>query len=133
MRILLLVDCYYLNSKSSVTQMHDLALELWPQEDDVIVLTPSDRVSNDFELTTEFGIQVVRIRTRNIKGASREQSSRGLRGRPVRNWLEIYAGPLVLEPKNEVPCGCRSRDFGRSAGRFCRLSKQNSYNNSDWS
>ncbi|MGC2706422.1 MAG: glycosyltransferase family 4 protein [Candidatus Acidiferrales bacterium] len=71
MRILLLVDCYYPNSKSSATQMHDLALELCRQEHDVIVLTPSDRVSNGLELTTECGIQVVRVRTRKIKGASR--------------------------------------------------------------
>ena len=51
--------------------MHDLALELCRQEHDVIVLTPSDRVSNGLELTTECGIQVVRVRTRKIKGASR--------------------------------------------------------------
>jgi glycosyltransferase involved in cell wall biosynthesis len=71
MRILLLVDCYYPDAKSSATQMHDLALELCRQEHDVIVLTPSERVPNDIEVTTELGVQVVRVRTRKIKGASR--------------------------------------------------------------
>ncbi|MGC1617893.1 MAG: hypothetical protein WA765_05340 [Candidatus Acidiferrum sp.] len=50
--------------------MRDLALELCSHEHDVIVLTPSDRVSNDLELIIEFGIQVVRVRTQNIEGAA---------------------------------------------------------------
>jgi glycosyltransferase involved in cell wall biosynthesis len=71
MRILLLVDCYYPNSKSSATQMHDMAMELHRQKHEVIVLTPSDRISSNVEVTREFGSQVVRVKTRNIKGAWR--------------------------------------------------------------
>ena len=71
MRILLLVDCYYPNSKSGATQMHDMALELHRQKHEVIVLTPSDRVSKRIEVTSEFGFQVVRVKTRNIKAGWR--------------------------------------------------------------
>ena len=71
MRILLLVDCYYPNSKSGATQMHDMALELHRQKHEVIVLTPSDRVSKPIEVTSEFGFQVVRVKTRNIKAGWR--------------------------------------------------------------
>jgi len=71
MRILLLVDCYYPNSKSSATQMYDMAMELHRQKHEVIVLTPSDRISSNVEVTREFGSQVVRVRTRNIKGSWR--------------------------------------------------------------
>jgi glycosyltransferase involved in cell wall biosynthesis len=71
MRILLLVDCYYPNSRSGATQMHDMALELHRQKHEVIVLTPSNRVSKRIEVTSEFGFQVVRVKTRNIKAGWR--------------------------------------------------------------
>lgn len=71
MRILLLVDCYLPNSKSSATQMHDMAMELHRQKHEVIVLTPSDQVSNHIEVTREGGPQVVRVKTRKIKKAWR--------------------------------------------------------------
>jgi glycosyltransferase involved in cell wall biosynthesis len=71
MRILLLVDCYVPNTKSSATQMHDLAMEFQRREHEVVVLTPSDKISADVEIATEEGVRVVRVRTRKIKGASR--------------------------------------------------------------
>jgi glycosyltransferase involved in cell wall biosynthesis len=71
MRILLLVDCYLPNTKSSATQMHDLALEFRRRDHEVTVLTPSDRISADLEIVTEDGLKVVRVRSRKIKGASK--------------------------------------------------------------
>jgi glycosyltransferase involved in cell wall biosynthesis len=71
MRILLLVDCYLPYSKSSATQMHDMAMELRRQNHEVVVLTPSDRISRTVEINPEQGVRVVRVRTGKIKGASR--------------------------------------------------------------
>lgn len=71
MRILLLVDCYFPYSKSSATQMHDMATELHRQNHEVVVLTPSDRISRAVEIELEEGVQVIRVRTGKIKGASR--------------------------------------------------------------
>lgn len=95
MRILLLVDCYYPNSKSSATQMHDLALELRRQEHDVMVLTPSESVSNGIEITNEAGVQVVRVRTRNIKGASRV--FRAIEESRLSSVLWRHAGPFLRQ------------------------------------
>jgi len=94
MRILLLVDCYYPNSKSSATQMHDLALELHRQKHEVIVLTPSNLVSNDIEVVNEFGVQVVRIKTRDIKGAWR--AFRAVEESRLSNVLWRHARPFLL-------------------------------------
>ena len=71
MRILLLVDCYFPYSKSSATQMHDMAMELRRQNHEVVVLTPSDRISRTVEIEPEQGVRVIRVRTGKIKGASR--------------------------------------------------------------
>jgi O26-antigen biosynthesis N-acetyl-L-fucosamine transferase len=71
MRILLLVDCYLPHLKSSATQMHDLAMEFHNRNHDVVVLTPSDRISTDTEITLDEGPKVIRIKTRKIKGASK--------------------------------------------------------------
>jgi glycosyltransferase involved in cell wall biosynthesis len=49
--------------------MHDLATELHRRHHEVIVLTPSDKISNNVEVTCESGPQVVRVKTRKIKGA----------------------------------------------------------------
>ncbi len=69
MRILLLVDCYFPHSKSSATQMHDMALEFRRRDHDVVVLTPSERISENVEVAWEDGVQVIRVKTRKIKGA----------------------------------------------------------------
>lgn len=71
MRILLLVDCYLPHSKSSATQMHDLAVEFHRRKHDVMILTPSNSISTDMEVTVEEGSRVIRIKTRKIKGASK--------------------------------------------------------------
>jgi glycosyltransferase involved in cell wall biosynthesis len=66
-----LVDCYLPYSKSSATQMHDLAMEFYGRNCDVMVLTPSDRISTNIEITSEEGLRVIRVKTRKIKGASK--------------------------------------------------------------
>jgi O26-antigen biosynthesis N-acetyl-L-fucosamine transferase len=71
MRILLLVDCYLPHSKSSATQMHDLAIEFRRRNHEVTILTPCDRISADCEIATEEELRVIRVRTGKIKGASK--------------------------------------------------------------
>jgi glycosyltransferase involved in cell wall biosynthesis len=95
MRILLLVDCYYPNSKSSATQMHDMAMELHRQKHEVIVLTPSDRVPRKIEVSNEFGFQVARVKTRKIKGAWK--AFRALNESRLSNVLWRNARPFLLQ------------------------------------
>ena len=71
LRILIIVDCYYPATKSSAKLVHDLGLEFKSRGHDVIVLCPSDSIKNDFELSIEEGLQIARVRTGKIKGASR--------------------------------------------------------------
>jgi glycosyltransferase involved in cell wall biosynthesis len=75
--------------------MHDMALEFHRQKHEVIVLTPSDRVSKKFEVTNEFGFQVVRIKTRNIKGAWR--AFRAIEELRLSSVLWRHARPFLLE------------------------------------
>jgi O26-antigen biosynthesis N-acetyl-L-fucosamine transferase len=71
MRILLLADCYVPVAKSGATQMHDLAMEFHHRDHDVTVVTPSDKILTDVESNFEDGIRVIRVRTGQIKGASK--------------------------------------------------------------
>jgi O26-antigen biosynthesis N-acetyl-L-fucosamine transferase len=74
--------------------MHDMALELHRQKHEVIVLTPSDRVSKNIEVTSDFGFQVVRVKTRNIKGAWR--AFRAIEESRLSNVLWRHAKPFLL-------------------------------------
>jgi len=102
MRILLLVDCYLPNTKSSATQMHDLAMEFRRRNHEVMVLTPSDRISADLEIATEEGLQVIRVRTRKIKGASNvfrateELRLSSLAWRRTRRFLLAHPADLIV-------------------------------------
>jgi len=75
--------------------MHDMAMELHRQKHEVIVLTPSDRVSKKIEVTNEFGFQVVRVKTRKIKGTWRV--FRAIEESRLSNVLWRHARPFLLE------------------------------------
>jgi O26-antigen biosynthesis N-acetyl-L-fucosamine transferase len=77
LRILLLVDCYYPTTKSSAKLVHDLAAELVRRGHQPVVLAPSESIRQRVEVSNEEGITIVRVRTRQIKGARRLQ--RGIR------------------------------------------------------
>ena len=123
MRILLLVDCYCPESKSSATQIRDLAMELRRQNHDVIVLAPSDRISEKLEIRREDGIRVARVKTPKIKGAAKlfravgEVRLSGLVWRRARHFLlenaadrivfyspTIFWGALVRRLKRHWQC-----------------------------
>lgn len=69
MRILLLVDCYLPSPKSSAKLIHDLGREFLDCGHQVIIAAPDDSIPNASQLSGENGLQVLRIRTRRIKGA----------------------------------------------------------------
>jgi hypothetical protein len=70
MRILLVVDCYYPETKSSARLAHDLAIEMLRQGNEVVVLTPSESIRGKLEITHEAGVLIARVKTGKIKGAS---------------------------------------------------------------
>jgi glycosyltransferase involved in cell wall biosynthesis len=51
--------------------MHDLAMEFHRRNHNVMILTPSSRISRNMEVTWEEGSRVIRVKTRKIKGASK--------------------------------------------------------------
>lgn len=70
MRILIIVDCYYPTTKSSAKLVHDLGVEFRRIGHDVVVLAPSESIAGKFEVTTEDGLRIARVRTGKIKGAN---------------------------------------------------------------
>jgi len=73
LRILILVDCYYPSRKSSAKLVHDLAVELNRRGNQVVVVTPSDAITENLELQVEGGISVLRVSSGQIKGAKNVQ------------------------------------------------------------
>ena len=71
MRILLLVDCYHPQPKSSATLIGDLAGEFLRRGHEPIVATPGPGQGPRIRSTVEDGFRVLRIRTPDIKKASR--------------------------------------------------------------
>ena len=79
MRILI-VGVYYLpSSEASAKLIHDLGKELHRQNHEVTILAPSESMGADLEVDQEDGLQVVRVKAGQIKGASRA----------LRAWREI--------------------------------------------
>lgn len=123
MRILILVDCYYPSPKSSAKLVHDLGVELHQRGHSVLVLTPSDMVSEPLTTSMEDNLLIARVKAGRIKGANntvralREmQLSKNLWHR-ARHFLyenpcdlilfyspSIFFGPLVSKLKSLWGC-----------------------------
>jgi glycosyltransferase involved in cell wall biosynthesis len=71
MRILLLVVYYLPSPIASAKLMDDLALEFRSMGHEVVVAAPDQAIDKDCQVRTEHDIQVLRIRTGEIKAASR--------------------------------------------------------------
>lgn len=71
MRILVLVDCYLPCPKSSAKLVHDLGIEMLRQGHEVAIAAPDDALDSPCSVSTEEGLEIVRVRTGQIKGASR--------------------------------------------------------------
>lgn len=65
--------------------IHDLGKEFIGREHQVSVIAPSDRIKDELDVTVEDGLQVLRVRVRNIKYAFRA----------VRGWRESRLSALV--------------------------------------
>jgi len=82
--------------------MHDLALEFRRQNHDVAVLTRSDRIATNLEIATEEGLQVIRVRSKKIKGASNvfraaeEMRLSSLTWRRARRFLLKHPADLIV-------------------------------------
>ena len=85
MRILLVVVYYLPSTMSSAKLISDMAREFRRRGHEPIVAAPDDTILTDCEVTTEDGIKVVRIKTGEIKAASRW----------VRAWREITLSRLM--------------------------------------
>lgn len=77
MRILLLIDDYYPSTKSGAKMMHDLGVQFVRDGHQAIVVTSAHAVRQDLNISVEDGVTVVRVRTGDLKNASR--ALRGLR------------------------------------------------------
>jgi len=71
MRILLLVVYYLPSTMSSAKLIHDLAVEFYRQGHEPIVVAPDDGILTETQVTEEDGFTVLRMRTGQIKNASR--------------------------------------------------------------
>ncbi len=71
MRIFILIDCYLPSFKSGPKQIHDLGREFSRQGHEVTILTTSHEIAEDFQVTVENELRIARVKTRQIKGASR--------------------------------------------------------------
>jgi O26-antigen biosynthesis N-acetyl-L-fucosamine transferase len=69
MRILLLVVYYLPSTMSSAKLIHDLAVELYRQGHEPVVLAPDENLNSDCEISNEDNIEIVRIKTGRIKSA----------------------------------------------------------------
>lgn len=123
LRILILVDCYYPNPKSSAKLVHDLGVELHRRGNQVFILTPSELVSESFTISIEDNLVIGRAKAGKFKGANRTframqeiQLSRNL-WRRARAFLcenrcdlilfyspSIFFGPLVTKLKSLWGC-----------------------------
>src|SRR5262249_10643167 len=71
MRILLLVDCYFPETKSSARLVHDLGIEMHRQGNEVIIFAPSESVTGGIDISREEEMLIARVKTGKIKGASK--------------------------------------------------------------
>lgn len=71
MRILMLIDCYLPACKSGPKQIHDLGVEFVRKGHEVTVLTTTHEIGRNFDVSVEDGLRVARVKTRQIKGASK--------------------------------------------------------------
>ena len=71
MRVLILVDCYLPSLKSSAKLIHDLGVEFYQQGHEITILTPTNQITHNLEVSMEDGLRVARVKTPQIKGASK--------------------------------------------------------------
>jgi O26-antigen biosynthesis N-acetyl-L-fucosamine transferase len=102
MRILILVDCYLPSCKSGAKHIHDLSIEFQRRGHQVTVLTPSDTISQDLDVSDEQGLRIARVNAGRIKGtpkpirALREIRLSALLWRKARRFLVANPAELII-------------------------------------
>jgi O26-antigen biosynthesis N-acetyl-L-fucosamine transferase len=120
MRILIVVDSYYPFDNSCSRLVHHLAGEIHSRGHHVSILTVSPQVASGCELTTEQGVEVVRVRTGRIKHAPRplravnEAMLSGTVWRRAHRYLEANRFDLIVFYAPAV-------FFGRLVARLKRM------------
>ncbi|MCU1306373.1 MAG: Alpha-D-kanosaminyltransferase [Acidobacteriaceae bacterium] len=64
------MDCYFPTPKSSAKLVHDLGAEFRDRGHEVIILAPAELISGQIEVSIESGMQIVRVKSGKIKGAT---------------------------------------------------------------
>jgi O26-antigen biosynthesis N-acetyl-L-fucosamine transferase len=101
-QISILIDCYLPSLKSGARLVHDLALEMKRQGHGVTILTPSDCIHQNLEVSTEHGLRIARIRSAPIKGTPRAlRAAREMRlstnmWRRARGFLQSNPSDLIV-------------------------------------
>jgi O26-antigen biosynthesis N-acetyl-L-fucosamine transferase len=123
LRILILVDCYYPHPKSCAKLVHDLGVELHRRGNQILVLTPSESVSQSLVISMEDDLLVARVKAGKIKGANNVARALAEMRLPARLWRSakqflrknrcdlilfyspsIFLGPLVSKLKSLWRC-----------------------------
>jgi len=73
MNIVILSDRYHPTPVSGAVLIYDLALELVEQKHTVYIMTADSSLKNEYEITKESGINILRIRAKNQKELSKPQ------------------------------------------------------------
>jgi glycosyltransferase involved in cell wall biosynthesis len=98
MRILLVVVYYLPSTMSSAKLIHDLAVEFLRLGHEPMIAAPDDTIRSEYDMSMESGINVLRIRTGEIKSASRW----------MRAWREITLSRVMWQKGRDVflqnPC-----------------------------
>jgi len=98
MRICLIVDCYLPSPKSSAKLVSDLARQYASSGHSVTVVTPDLSLRDRFSVSSDGGVDVLRIRSGRIKGAALAQ--RGL-NEAMLSWVLWRGGKRYFR---EHPC-----------------------------
>jgi O26-antigen biosynthesis N-acetyl-L-fucosamine transferase len=102
MRIFILVDCYLPVLKSSAKLIHDLGLDFERMGHEVWVVTPSDQIVRQVEVSLEDSLHIVRVKTAGIKGVSkvlraiRETRLSAKIWRAAREIFKSHPGDLIV-------------------------------------
>jgi glycosyltransferase involved in cell wall biosynthesis len=99
-RVLILVDCYLPSQKSGAKLIHDLGVEFCRLHHDVTILTPTDQIDQNFEISIEDGLRIARVRTPRIKGASNPM--RGLNEARLPSLVWRRAGKFLTENPSDL-------------------------------
>jgi O26-antigen biosynthesis N-acetyl-L-fucosamine transferase len=100
MRILIIADCYYpiLNSGSKL--IHDLGVGFAERGHEVMILTPSDAISDPVSVRVESGLRVIRVRKAATKGTNK--FFRALREASLSSNLWNRAGKLLRADRADL-------------------------------